>query len=325
MSKRADSDESRIFAGATTVTITLRETRTSFVFEMPQMTEDAETPQGQGVRSENENYEYATVGAGSSVRKLIDAETQTIRLSTKSRGTFLGTEPRRNKGTLVNNWVMYDARAGTVPETERTTRRRIRREAEVRVCTYVPIIYRRDSKFPSRDFCFSSLGAGTPVQAARARGDRRRREPGATAVSHLPANAFSRRGERDGAHHRQQCVRGGAETVHRSDPARPVRAGLAVRLSARTLVDARVRGGARSSGHVVSLESGKRERSRRRSRRPTYLRLGRTGARLVRQESESARSPVRLCQSGLERRLEPESTESAGCRPLRRRHQSPRR
>lgn len=96
-----------------TVTITLKETQTFFIFEMPQLTGDLSTSEGQAIKQENEYYEYVTVGPGSN-RKMIDAETQTIRKLTKSRGTYLGVRPRKNQGMFVNNWVIHDTYA--VPE-----------------------------------------------------------------------------------------------------------------------------------------------------------------------------------------------------------------
>ncbi|KAL0133151.1 hypothetical protein PUN28_000720 [Cardiocondyla obscurior] len=102
------SDDSEIFVTRPeTVTITLKETQTFFVFELAQMTEDLHTPEGQAVLQENKNYEYVTIGPGSN-RKLSDIETQTIRVLTKSRGTYCGLKPRRNRGTFVNNWVIHD-------------------------------------------------------------------------------------------------------------------------------------------------------------------------------------------------------------------------
>ncbi|XP_025075530.1 WD repeat-containing protein 78 [Pogonomyrmex barbatus] len=104
-------DDLAIFATRPeTVTITLKETQTFFVFEMPQMTEDLRTPEGQAVQQENENYEYVTVGPGSS-RKLLNVETQTVCVLTKSRGTYCGLRPRKNQGMFVNNWVIHDTYA----------------------------------------------------------------------------------------------------------------------------------------------------------------------------------------------------------------------
>lgn len=74
------------------------------------MTEDLQTLEGEMVERENENYEYVTVGPGSD-RKLLNVETQTICVLTKSRGTYCGLRPRRNQGTFVNNWVIHDTYA----------------------------------------------------------------------------------------------------------------------------------------------------------------------------------------------------------------------
>ena len=90
-----------------TVTITLRETETFFIFEMQPRTADLNTPEGIAVKQENENYEYKTIGPGST-RKLVDAETQTIQVLMRSRGTYIKRKLRRNRGMFVNNWEMYD-------------------------------------------------------------------------------------------------------------------------------------------------------------------------------------------------------------------------
>ncbi|XP_011308852.1 WD repeat-containing protein 78-like [Fopius arisanus] len=90
-----------------TVTIVLRETETMILFEMPQLTADLDTPEGQGVKEENERYEMLTREGGPK-RKLADAETQTRRIHLKSRSTHRGREKRMNQGTFVNNWVIHD-------------------------------------------------------------------------------------------------------------------------------------------------------------------------------------------------------------------------
>ncbi|KAK0174799.1 hypothetical protein PV327_010528 [Microctonus hyperodae] len=89
------------------VSIVLKETETFYLFEMPQLTADLNTSEGQAVKEENERYEYITVGAGSN-RKLADAETQTTKIYKKSRSTYKERPKRVNQGTFVNNWVMYD-------------------------------------------------------------------------------------------------------------------------------------------------------------------------------------------------------------------------
>ncbi|XP_029155755.1 WD repeat-containing protein 78-like [Nylanderia fulva] len=120
------SDDLTIFADRPeTVTITLKETQTYFIFEMPQMTEDLRTPEGKIIQQENKNYEYVTIGPSSN-RKLLDAETQTIRVLTKSRGTYLGMRPRRNQGIFVNNWVIHDTYASPELMTEKNGRMIVR-------------------------------------------------------------------------------------------------------------------------------------------------------------------------------------------------------
>lgn len=116
------SDDLAIFTDRPeVVTIILKETQTYFIFEMPQMTEDLRTPEGQMVQEENKNYEYVTVGPGSN-RKLLNAETQTVRVLTKSRGTYLGMRPRKNQDVFVNNWVIHDTYAAPELMTEKNGR-----------------------------------------------------------------------------------------------------------------------------------------------------------------------------------------------------------
>ncbi|XP_076233372.1 dynein axonemal intermediate chain 4 [Calliopsis andreniformis] len=100
-----------------TVTITLRETETFFIFEMQPRTGDLRTSEGQMIKEENESYEYKTVGPGSN-RKLVDAETQTLQVLVKSRGTHINKITRRNAGVFVNNWVMHDVFAAPELMTE---------------------------------------------------------------------------------------------------------------------------------------------------------------------------------------------------------------
>ncbi|XP_066596829.1 dynein axonemal intermediate chain 4-like isoform X1 [Prorops nasuta] len=90
-----------------TVNITLTETDTMILFELPQLIADLHTPEGIMIKEENERYDYITIGPGS-LRKLVDSETQTIQPLTKTRGTYLPQKIRKNQGTLVNNWIIYD-------------------------------------------------------------------------------------------------------------------------------------------------------------------------------------------------------------------------
>ncbi|XP_014206110.1 WD repeat-containing protein 78-like, partial [Copidosoma floridanum] len=101
---RSDSREFQSLSDL--VTLTLRETDTFFLFEMPQLTEDATTEAGQAVVEENEQYSRIRAGAG---RKTVASETQTPQLYTKTRGTLVERLERKNRATFVNNWVMHDA------------------------------------------------------------------------------------------------------------------------------------------------------------------------------------------------------------------------
>lgn len=85
---------------------------------MQPRTGDLLTPEGLAIKEENEDYEYKTIGPGSN-RKLVEAETQTIEVLTRSRGTYIGRLKRRNQGILVNNWVMHDVYAAPECMSER--------------------------------------------------------------------------------------------------------------------------------------------------------------------------------------------------------------
>lgn len=87
------------------MTITLRETDTSFLFDLPQLTVEADTESGKLVVQENERYTQLISGLG---RKTVSSETQTPQSLTKTRGTCLPRLDRKNSSTFVNNWIMHD-------------------------------------------------------------------------------------------------------------------------------------------------------------------------------------------------------------------------
>lgn len=122
------------------MTLTLRETETFFIFEMQPRTADIRTLDGIMVKGQNDNYEYKTIGPGSN-RKLINVETQTLRVLTRSRGTYLGRRKRRNRGTFVNNWVIHDVYAAPELILERNglfvvhTKESIQQMLKAKVCT----------------------------------------------------------------------------------------------------------------------------------------------------------------------------------------------
>lgn len=88
------------------IVLTLRETDTIFLFELPQQTAEANTDEGRALAEENERYQAIMGGLG---RKTANAEVQTPQLYTKTRGTFVGRKERKNSSTYVNNWVMHDS------------------------------------------------------------------------------------------------------------------------------------------------------------------------------------------------------------------------
>lgn len=109
------------------------------------MTENLQTPEGQVVQLENENYEYVTIGPGSN-RKMLDAETQTIRMLMKSHGTYLGIRLRRNQDVFVNNWVIHDTYKASELMTEKHghiiihSKESMRRIREAQVLIFLEIV-----------------------------------------------------------------------------------------------------------------------------------------------------------------------------------------
>lgn len=71
---------------------------------MPQLTVDLNTHDGAQVEERNRQYRELT----SSIRKTANAETQTRQIYLKTKATVLGRQKRFNKGTIVNNWVLFD-------------------------------------------------------------------------------------------------------------------------------------------------------------------------------------------------------------------------
>lgn len=118
------------------------------------MTEDLRTPEGETIQLENKNYEYITVGLGSN-RKMIDAETQTIRVLTKSRGTYLAVRSRKNQGMSMNNWIIYDTYSAPELMTEKNgclivhTEESIQRirEAQVRIKLFYTCTFKKCIRF----------------------------------------------------------------------------------------------------------------------------------------------------------------------------------
>lgn len=114
------------------------------------LTSDLRTPEGQAVRESNERYKDIIGGPGVA-RKVNDAETQTIDVITKSRGTYLGGRARHNEGMFVNNWVIYDTYKDVELMTERngflvvrsrdSYLRMLEKEVVIVVIPFPPLIY----------------------------------------------------------------------------------------------------------------------------------------------------------------------------------------
>ncbi|XP_018332325.1 WD repeat-containing protein 78-like [Agrilus planipennis] len=78
------------------ITITLVETPTEYVFEMPSKTVEINTPEGKWVEKDNDHYEYLTVGKGRN-RKMVHQETQTMEKLLKKRNTDQEEDPKENE------------------------------------------------------------------------------------------------------------------------------------------------------------------------------------------------------------------------------------
>ncbi|XP_011503022.1 PREDICTED: WD repeat-containing protein 78-like [Ceratosolen solmsi marchali] len=98
------------------VTIVLKETETFFIFELPQLTADTTSTEGQLVAEENERYKQVLA---TSKRKTMNTETQTPQIYTKTRGTCVGRQERKNHATIVNNWIMFDTLQNKNSNTEK--------------------------------------------------------------------------------------------------------------------------------------------------------------------------------------------------------------
>ncbi|CAH1986252.1 unnamed protein product [Acanthoscelides obtectus] len=89
------------------VTLTLCETNTVFLLEIPSATAVRDTDEGNRVEADNEAYEYLTVGKGRN-RKMLHAEVQTKPIIVKTRTTDYQRNKTKAGSSYCSVWEMYD-------------------------------------------------------------------------------------------------------------------------------------------------------------------------------------------------------------------------
>ncbi|CAH0554774.1 unnamed protein product [Brassicogethes aeneus] len=102
---------------ATHISLTLNETNTIFILDIPSSTELRETPEGDQVAEDNENYEYLTTGKGRN-RRVISVGIQTMPILMKSRDTDCLMIKMQDTGAYASNWEMYDTFNETVEKDD---------------------------------------------------------------------------------------------------------------------------------------------------------------------------------------------------------------
>ncbi|XP_026747648.1 WD repeat-containing protein 78 [Trichoplusia ni] len=90
--------------------ITLKETETVFLFELPSVSYDKGTPEGTIIEEENTYYEYITVGKGRN-RKMVTEETQTKECIKQTRHTLATRPQKKNAESFASMWDMHDTYA----------------------------------------------------------------------------------------------------------------------------------------------------------------------------------------------------------------------
>ncbi|CAH0604936.1 unnamed protein product [Chrysodeixis includens] len=89
------------------ILITLKETETVFLFELPSVSYDKGTAEGTAIEEENAYYEYITVGKGRN-RKMVTEETQTKVSITQTRHTLATRPQKKNAEAFASMWDMHD-------------------------------------------------------------------------------------------------------------------------------------------------------------------------------------------------------------------------
>jgi hypothetical protein len=88
------------------ILITLKETPTVFHLTLPALNMDVETEEGEAIESDNEYYEYVTVGKGRN-RNTKTAEVQTEYSFRKTRSTMASAFGIRDSSVSANAWDLY--------------------------------------------------------------------------------------------------------------------------------------------------------------------------------------------------------------------------
>ncbi|XP_077290075.1 dynein axonemal intermediate chain 4 [Arctopsyche grandis] len=90
------------------ITVVIAETETVCLFDMPSITVEKGSEEGDAVEKSNETYEYLTVGKGKN-RKTISTETQTDECILKTRYTMVPKVEYKNSYAFASAWDMYDS------------------------------------------------------------------------------------------------------------------------------------------------------------------------------------------------------------------------
>ncbi|XP_032514155.2 dynein axonemal intermediate chain 4-like [Danaus plexippus] len=92
------------------ITITLKETETYFLFELPTTSYEKGTAEATLVEEENEFYQYITVGKGKN-RKMVTEETQSKECVSQTRHTLATRPQKKNAISFASMWDMHDTYA----------------------------------------------------------------------------------------------------------------------------------------------------------------------------------------------------------------------
>lgn len=90
------------------IIILLIETETIFLFDMPSMTIEKGTEEGDAAEKDNKTYKYLTIGKGK-YRKTISNESQTDNYILKTRSTFIPKISNKSNYASASAWDMYDS------------------------------------------------------------------------------------------------------------------------------------------------------------------------------------------------------------------------
>lgn len=89
------------------IQLTLAETETFIIFELPSQTAEKDTPEGLLVETENQLYDHLTIGKGRN-RKVVNQEIQTTPIVWKTRETQKDRAKRSHDHAFASGWDMFD-------------------------------------------------------------------------------------------------------------------------------------------------------------------------------------------------------------------------